>query len=849
MKRIYTLLFNLTLISSYSVAKPTKVDNKYEDNQKNGSLKNIPSKKVDYSIQPGDTLLAIARKHYTTRAEIRELNQMTEGERLKIGRVLKIKTNTFYPKGAIVDYKIQRGDTLYKIAKKYSTTTDEIKKLNGIGKKVTLRQGKMLKVPTNTYLLNKSDTAKEKEKLSLPKDVKIVDYAIKSGDTLFKIGRKHKSTSREIRELNNLAYGESLKIGRVLKVPLNTYIPDEKNETVTIASVIEEESKKVASTLKEEKSEVAKVVEKNAVTIAKEKEEALKKELARLKTEEEAILAKADAIRKERLLRAEAIEKARVAREEAEKQRKIAEAKEKARKVAEAKKAAEEKAKQEQEREEALKKELAAKKAAAEKAKKARMEAEAKEKARVAKIKAAMDAEVKRVMAEIEAEAKERTKIAKQKAEERIKAETAKKIEEAKAKLMQEAEAKTKKTSPAVEKKIEETKEKKTSEAKKPTEDKVKVAKEETTNKNPDVFITKNNQIAEYTVKSGDNLYKIAKAHHTTTKEVLEANKFRSNSDLVIGKAIKVPVDTYFHLKDYTIKRGDTLYAIARKHNTTTTRVLLANNMNRRDRLSVGKVLRVPVDTFSLERDTDTVRVATTKVKEKKSIEVATKNLKTKNHKIKRGDTLYSIARNNDTTVKKLKQLNSIKATKELKIGQNILIPSSNYKSPVRLVSNQNTTKVKKREVKKLTIEAPEEKQSFASLLNSLGSSSKQKALPKTAKKHLGKKYVWGATGPYKFDCSGFTSYVCKKNGVCIPRTSINQSKVGTYVSRSNLKAGDLIFFDTSKRRKGYVNHVGIYIGNNKFIHASSAKKKVVVTSLNKPFYKSRFKWGRRVDM
>nr|MBL0721361.1 C40 family peptidase [Sulfurovaceae bacterium] len=115
------------------------------------------------------------------------------------------------------------------------------------------------------------------------------------------------------------------------------------------------------------------------------------------------------------------------------------------------------------------------------------------------------------------------------------------------------------------------------------------------------------------------------------------------------------------------------------------------------------------------------------------------------------------------------------------------------------------------------------------------------------AQKYLGKRYVWGATGPYRFDCSGFTSYVCKKNGVNIPRTSLKQSRVGKYVSRGNLRAGDLIFFDTSKRRRGFVNHVGIYIGNNKFIHASSAKKKVVVTSLNTPFYRSRFKWGRRM--
>jgi cell wall-associated NlpC family hydrolase len=118
----------------------------------------------------------------------------------------------------------------------------------------------------------------------------------------------------------------------------------------------------------------------------------------------------------------------------------------------------------------------------------------------------------------------------------------------------------------------------------------------------------------------------------------------------------------------------------------------------------------------------------------------------------------------------------------------------------------------------------------------------------KLAKNKLGRKYVWGAVGQKNtFDCSGLTKYVCKKNGITIPRRAIQQSKYGKYISRKNLKPGDLIFFDTSKRRKGYVNHVGIYIGNNQFIHASSAKKKVIITSLNKNFYSQRYKGARRV--
>jgi cell wall-associated NlpC family hydrolase len=117
----------------------------------------------------------------------------------------------------------------------------------------------------------------------------------------------------------------------------------------------------------------------------------------------------------------------------------------------------------------------------------------------------------------------------------------------------------------------------------------------------------------------------------------------------------------------------------------------------------------------------------------------------------------------------------------------------------------------------------------------------------KEAKEHLGKRYVWGAIGPKRFDCSGFTSYVYRKMGIKIPRVSKNQGKVGLKVKWKNLRKGDLVFFDTSRRRRGYINHVGIYIGNHKFIHASSSRRQVIISRLDKKFYKARFKWGRRV--
>ena len=114
----------------------------------------------------------------------------------------------------------------------------------------------------------------------------------------------------------------------------------------------------------------------------------------------------------------------------------------------------------------------------------------------------------------------------------------------------------------------------------------------------------------------------------------------------------------------------------------------------------------------------------------------------------------------------------------------------------------------------------------------------------KIAKSKIGAKYRYGATGENRFDCSGFVYWIYyKKLGIKIPRTSIDQSKIGKKLSKKELKEGDLVFFDTSNR--GHVNHSGIYIGEGRFIHASSGKAySVTISDLNRGFYKNKFLWG-----
>lgn len=94
----------------------------------------------------------------------------------------------------------------------------------------------------------------------------------------------------------------------------------------------------------------------------------------------------------------------------------------------------------------------------------------------------------------------------------------------------------------------------------------------------------------------------------------------------------------------------------------------------------------------------------------------------------------------------------------------------------------------------------------------------------------LGRKYVWGATGPKNFDCSGFTSYVFRNQGIELPRTSRMQYTQGEKVGHNELRPGDLMFFSSPRTRKGVVGHVGMVVsvdeesGSVTFIHASTSK-------------------------
>ena len=109
----------------------------------------------------------------------------------------------------------------------------------------------------------------------------------------------------------------------------------------------------------------------------------------------------------------------------------------------------------------------------------------------------------------------------------------------------------------------------------------------------------------------------------------------------------------------------------------------------------------------------------------------------------------------------------------------------------------------------------------------------------------IGKPYKYGGVSPKSgFDCSGLVYFSYHQNGITLPRTSYAQYKASRPISRKALRRGDLLFFRISGRK---VSHVGIYLGNNRFVHAPSSGKKVSVAKLNSPYWSKRFIRGGRI--
>ncbi|MBI5665424.1 MAG: LysM peptidoglycan-binding domain-containing protein [Nitrospirae bacterium] len=291
----------------------------------------------------------------------------------------------------------------------------------------------------------------------------------------------------------------------------------------------------------------------------------------------------------------------------------------------------------------------------------------------------------------------------------------------------------------------------------------------------------------------------------------------------------------------YTIKKGDSLYKISRKFQIGINEIKKANYLKTK-KLTPGKELTIPIaenlNTESPEVviDNPPVENASVTASEVYTVQAPIK-AEPRTYKVKKGDSLWSIARKNSIHVAELKKLNNLKSRK-LKLGQVLVLE----KEPVDIIKAET-------DIPLVIRTGPDAK--YVEELKEISSSAEseysktKEFLISVAQDTLGIPYKFGASSFKATDCSGYVKMVFNLIGMDLPRSAREQFKVGQSVDREDLSIGDLVFFKTYAP---FPSHVGIYLGNNLFVHASSYAKKVTIDSLNLPYYFKRFIGAKRLE-
>lgn len=321
-----------------------------------------------------------------------------------------------------------------------------------------------------------------------------------------------------------------------------------------------------------------------------------------------------------------------------------------------------------------------------------------------------------------------------------------------------------------------------------------------------------------YKVEKGDTLSHIAIKYNTSVSSLKTLNKLSSDM-IYINQILQVSASAKTEVKaptktekapttvtSYTVVKGDTLSKIAKQHNITLSDLMKWNNL---DHHIIYPDQKLKVSNSTPTTETKPQPAQSTEKKET-TVETATST-----YLVQKGDTLSHISKKFGTSVSQLKSLNGLKSD---------------------LIFVGQTLKVSGKE----TVVKEESKKEAAENVVTIPAST-QKVIDES-KKLLGVSYVWAGSTPAGFDCSGFIYYAFKSAGVSVSRLSTEG-----YYSRSYYvdapQPGDLVFFENTY--KSGISHMGIYLGDNQFIHASSSKG-VTISSLNEAYFKQRFDGFKR---
>ena len=285
--------------------------------------------------------------------------------------------------------------------------------------------------------------------------------------------------------------------------------------------------------------------------------------------------------------------------------------------------------------------------------------------------------------------------------------------------------------------------------------------------------------------------------------------------------------------KAYTVKKGDNLFAIAKKQGVSIDAIKKTNRLSKNN-LKPGQVLQIP-SSKAVKIDSSPVTTAKTKP-----------HTSSFTYKIKKGDTLSTISRKTGVPVKHIIALNKIH-TRNLHVGHHLVLAKS---KPVVAAATleQADDDLEEDDEEDLPSSDPScdlfgDERSNEELLGKWGSADERKLFVKVATGFLGAPYRLGGATVKGIDCSAFVRKMYELFDISMPRTAREQSSVGVRVDRDKLEEGDLVFFRTKKP----IGHVGIYIGDNKFLHASYKGRAVRIDSLDHPYFQKRFRHAVRV--
>jgi LysM repeat protein len=292
-----------------------------------------------------------------------------------------------------------------------------------------------------------------------------------------------------------------------------------------------------------------------------------------------------------------------------------------------------------------------------------------------------------------------------------------------------------------------------------------------------------------------------------------------------------------FSKETYKVKSGDTLAKIADHLGVSVQDLKKANGL-KKTALKPNQLLSVPRQ----------AKKQTTSKSAKAS------KSKTDYYTVKKGDTFRSIAKKTGIKIAELKSLNRVQ-DRSLKPGLKLVLTNKREKVATAGKEGKRPQVATAELDDELNLEddaesdenidedwasVEKDKETSAELLGKWNSPDERRIFVRVVRGFLGTPYRFGGSSVRGIDCSAFVAKVYQFFDVNLPRTAREQSRMGVRVAKNELQEGDLVFFNT---RRAF-GHVGIYIGNNEFIHASSGRnsgKNVRIDNLDKPYYNKRF--------